>query len=418
MNRNHEHEAPSCPLGPDDGALRSLLDGETSDDWTDVARLHIQECKVCSRRMDLISMNATMVGRRMQIVFHPPARPGIQSVARPPLRAITSTRPDGVLARIAHFSQSMSVRTAWTAGAAAVMAVGLLIVGPAVGSFAEGTIQSFRVQRIQAVTVDAAVIRSQLERLGINETRLRDALRYQGPSEPTITITSVADASARSGLKLRAPSSLPRELASSPPRAVVVMGSSVEVTVDAGKLTALARDAGAKDGTLGVRIQELDGVRFKGQSPTGAGIIWGDVPLPTDARQASQRTVAGEPDLGKGPILVVGQFQAPQLDVPAGVNVDALKDAVIGSGLLPPELVKAISGIRDWKTTLPLVAPTGRGEVIREVAVDGVTAIVATRAGSPLVTVVWVRDETIHGVASNLGEAATLQVARSLVLAK
>jgi len=80
--------------------------------------------------------------------------------------------------------------------------------------------------------------------------------------------------------------------------------------------------------------------------------------------------------------------------------------------------VKAISGIRDWKTTLPLLAPTGHGEVIREVAVDGATAIVATRTGNPLVTVVWVRDGVIHGVASNLGEAPTLQVARSLVPAK
>ena len=418
MNRNHEHESPSCPVGPDDGALRSLLDGEASDDWTNGATAHIQECQVCLRRMDLIRMNAAMVGRRMQIVFRPPASLGVEAVARPPFSAITRKRADGVVAQLVHVSRSVSVRSAWTAGAAAAMAVALLLAGPAIGSFAEGTIQSFRVQRIQAVTVDSAVIRSQFERLGINESRLRDALRYQGPSEPTITLTSVADASARSGLKLRAPSSLPRELASSQPRAVVVMGSPVEVTVDAGKLTALARDAGAKDGTLAVRIRELDGVSFKGQSPNGAGIIWGDVPVPTDTRQASRQTVASEPDLGKGPILVVGQVQAPQLDVPAGVNVDALKDAVIGSGLLPPELVKAISGIRDWKTTLPLLAPTGHGEVIREVAVDGATAIVATRTGNPLVTVVWVRDGVIHGVASNLGEAPTLQVARSLVPAK
>ncbi|MSQ43031.1 MAG: hypothetical protein EXR45_02295 [Chloroflexi bacterium] len=363
-------------------------------------------------------MNATMVGRRMKIAFHPPASLGIESVARPPLSTITGKRPIGMVARFGHFVRSVSARSAWTAGAAAAMAVGLLLAGPAIGSFAEGTLQSFRVQRIQAVTIDPAVIRSQFERLGINEARLRDALRYRGPSEPTITLTSVADASNRSGLKLRVPASLPRELASLQTRAVVVTGSPVEVTVDAGKLIALARDAGAKDGTLTVRIQELDGMTFKGQSPTGAGIIWGDVPVPTDARQASRKTVADEPDLGKGPILVVGQFQAPQLDVPAGVNVDALKDAIVGSGLLPPELAKAMSGIRDWKTTLPLLAPTGRGEVIREVAVDGATATLASRTGSPLVTVVWVRDGIVHGVASNLGEAAALQVARSLVPAK
>ena len=100
------------------------------------------------------------------------------------------------------------------------------------------------------------------------------------------------------------------------------------------------------------------------------------------------------------------------------MNVDALKDAVIGSGLVPPEFVKAISGISDWKTTLPVPAPTGRGEVIREVPVDGVTAILAIRPGSSLVTVVWVRDGIVHGVASNLGEGATLQVARTLVPAK
>lgn len=418
MNRNHEYEAPSCPVGPDDGVLRSVLDGEASDDWTTGASTHVRDCQVCLRRMDMIRMTATMVGRRMQIVFQPPASLGLEMVARPPFSAIMTKRPDGVVARFVHFSRSVSVRSAWTAGAAAAMAAGLLLAGPAIGSFAEGAIQSFRVQRVQAVTVDSAVIRSQFERLGFNEARLRDALRYRGPSEPTVTITSVSDASTRSGLKLRAPSSLPRELASSQSRTVVVVGSPVEVTVDAGKLIALAHDAGAMDGTLDRRIRELDGISFKGQSPTGAGIIWGDVPVPTDTRQASRQTVVGEPDLGKGPILIVGQFQAPQLDVPAGVNLDALKDAVIGSGLLPPEFVRAISGIRDWKTTLPLLAPTGRGEVIREVAVDGVTAIVATRTGNPLVTVVWVRDGIVHGVASNLGEAPTLQVARSLVPAR
>ena len=418
MNRNHNYEAPACPIGPEDGVLRSLLDGEASDEWSSGANAHIQECQACQRRIDVIRTNATMVGRRMQLAFHPPASLGVDTIARPPVAALTARTPFGLVAQLGHLARTVTARTAWSAGAAAAMAVGLLVASPAIGSFAEGTIQSFRVQRIQAVTIDPATVRSQFERLGLNEARLRDALRYRGPSDPSITLTSVADASSRSGLKLRAPSSLPRDVASSQQRAVVVLGSPIEITVDAVKLIAMARDAGSKDGALSARIQELDGMTFKGQAPTGAGIMWGDVPVPTDARQASQRTVAGDPDLGKGPFLIVGQFQAPQLDLPAGVNVDALKDAVIGSGLVPPEFVKAIGGISDWKTTLPVLAPTGRGEVIREVPVDGVTAILATRSGSSLVTVVWVRDGIVHGVASNLGEGATLQVARTLVPAK
>lgn len=418
MNRNHKHEALACSVGPDDGVIRSLLDGEVSDDWSSGANAHIQECQVCQRRIDLIRMDATMVGRRMQLVFHPPASLSVEMIARPAVDAIYARKPVGVVAQLWHIAKSVSTRAAWSAGAAAAMAAGLVLASPAIGSFAEGTIQSFRVQRVQAITLDPATVRSQLERLGINETRLREALRYRGPSDPSITLTSVADASSRSGLKLRVPSSLPRDVASSPLRAVVVLGSEVEVTVDAVKLIALARDSGSKDGALPARIQELDGLTFKAQAPTVAGIIWGDVPVPSDARQASQRTVAGELDFGKNPFLVVGQFQAPQLEVPAGINVDAIKDAVVGSGMLPPEIVKAISGIRDWKTTLPLLAPTGRGEVIREVTVDGNTATLATRAGSPIVTLVWIRDGFVHGVASNLGEVATLQVARTLVPAK
>ena len=418
MNRNHNYEAPACPIGPDDGVLRSLLDGEASDDWSSDVNSHIQECQACQRRIVVLRMNATMVGRRMQLAFHPPASLSPDRIARPPVAALTARTRLGLVAQLGHLARMVTARIALPAGAAVAMAVGLLVASPAIGSFAEGTIQSFRVQRIQAVTIDPATVRSQLERLGLNEARLRDALHYRGPSDPSITLTSVADASSRSGLKLRAPASVPRDVALLQQRAIVVMGSPVEVTVDAVKLIAIARDAGSKDGALPARIRELDGMTFKGQAPTGAGIIWGDVPVPTDPRQASPRKVAGDPDLGKGPFLVVGQFQAPQLDVPAGVDVDALRDAVIGSGLLPPELVKAISGIRDWKTTLPVLAPSGRGEVIREVPVDGVTAILATRSGSPLVTVVWVRDGIIHGVASNLGEGATLQVARTLVTAK
>ena len=89
MNRNHNYEAPACPIGPEDGVLRSLLDGEASDEWSSGANAHIQECQACQRRIDVIRMNATMVGRRMQLAFHPPASLGVDTIARPPVSALT-----------------------------------------------------------------------------------------------------------------------------------------------------------------------------------------------------------------------------------------------------------------------------------------------------------------------------------------
>lgn len=82
------------------------------------------------------------------------------------------------------------------------------------------------------------------------------------------------------------------------------------------------------------------------------------------------------------------QMASPSLDVPDEVDVEQVRQAVLGLPLLPDDLRAQLAAIGDWRTTLPV--PTIAGENLRTVAIAGNDAIVSTAGYNR--SVIWLQD--------------------------
>ena len=404
-----------CEWAPEDGALRAIADGEVADGWRPDLDAHVRTCEECRERSQALRATASLARGRMVAI----APDGAVTIASPPFEVVRAGMPVPWHLRVrSGWMSAGSRRSPWVARTGAIAAaVALAVSWPAVSSFADGALQSFRVQRVQPITIDAEALRGRFAGLPIDEAKVREALRYRGPDKPTITITSQADAAARSGLALRLPKTVPAAVGPKPARFVVTSGGAADVTIDGPKLVQLANDAKVTDAALLSRIGALDGATIKFEAAPAVVAVWGDVDIPTQVPSGKAAATMTAP-VTRGPVLVVGQVKSPVVNIPASVDVDGFRDVVMKSGTVPPEFVQALSAVKDWRTTLPI--PTGGSNGLRQVDVDGTTATVSTRSheGKSITTVVWVRDGVIYGAAGDLPEADILAAARSLVPAK
>lgn len=398
-----------CEWAPSDGALRAFADGEIEDGWRHDIDAHVRACEECRERSQALRANASLAHKRLRALEPTSSNP----ITAPSFDSILVSAPVPWHARLL-----LPRRSAWVANAGAVAAaITLVAFWPAVSSFADGALQSFRVQRVQPITVDAELLRGRFAGLPIDDEKVREALRYRGPDKPNVTITSQGDAAARSGLALRLPKSVPAAVASKPARFVVSSSGSAEMTVDGPKLVQVAKDAKITDGALLARLGALDGVTVKVDVSPAVVAVWGDVDLPTQIPSGKAGASMPAP-VTRGPVMFLGQMRSPVVNVPASVDVEGLRDAMLKSGSVPPELVQALSTIKDWRTTLPI--PIGGVSGLRSVDVDGVTGSMSTRSrdGRSSTTLMWIRDGVMIFVVGEVPEADILAAARSLAPVK
>jgi hypothetical protein len=404
-----------CEWAPDDGVLRAIADGEVAHGWRTDIDAHVRNCDTCRNRSQ--ALRATGAFSRGRLLTIAPAEDLL--ITPPSFDALQ--RATSVSLHVRALTAITSARTArWSWGlkfGACAAAIALATVSPGVSSFADGALQSFRVQRVQPIAVDADVLRGRLSVLPIDEAKVREALGYRGPDKPTITITSQSDAAARAGMVLRLPRTVPTAFGSKPARFVVASGGTATMTVDGPRLTEIAKEAKVSDAALLTRIGALNGASIKVEGSPAVVAVWGDVDIPTQVPDGKSVATMSTPT-ARGPVMMFGQMKSPIVNVPASVDVGGLRDALISSGAVPPEVVQALGAIKEWRTTLPV--PTGTLSGSRQVELDGSTATVSTRMHNdrPITSVVWVRDGVIYGAVGDLTEAEILGAARSVVTAK
>jgi anti-sigma factor RsiW len=404
-----------CDWAPEVGTLRAISDSEVVDGWRPDLEAHLRNCEECRERSQALRTTASLVHGRLVALaaadglrFTPPSFETVRAATTVPwhLRVFANwIRPD------VH-------RSPWVVRTGAVAAaVALAVSWPAVSSFADGAFQSFRVQRVQPITVDAEALRSRFVGLPIDEGKVREAVRYRGPDKPTITITSQADAASRSGMTLRLPKTVPPAVSSKPPKFVVTSGGVSEMTVDGPKLVEVAKEAKVTDSALLTRIGGLHGVTIKVEGYPAVAAVWGDVDIPTQVPSGKAAATLATPT-ARGPMMMIGQMKSPVVNVPVSVDLDGLRDSLMKSGSVPPEVVQALGAVKDWRMTLPV--PSGSSTGLRQADVDGTSATVSTRTvdGKSVTTVVWIRDGVIFGAVGDLPEADLLTAVRSLASAK
>lgn len=460
-----------CLAGYDEGMLKTFLDGELSASWSDTVVAHVGDCAACTERLGSLRRDGALVHGRLDLlsvthmgasVGEPPAMPqGMTAAVRPPVgvvlaRARSAARRSaaGVAGdgqggrgdwreRVASATERLRVRgaLAWRPGpfaagtaAAAVLLFGAATTQPAVQSFAQGMLQSFRVQKVEPVRLDASMLRA----LPVgNFEDLLMAGTYVGPTEPKIRSASLAEAGSATGLSLRAPTRLPAALQGAP-SVWVSEAVNFTYTYDGQKLTQMAHGVGVQDAALLEQLKAAHGLTAKGSIPAASVLLYGD-PLamagPMAAPGAGTRPAgpaaaaggarpeastkgpvgaAGLGERGVTPYLAVLQLKSPTLDVPREVNVDQLRAQLLRSGAVPPALANQLLGMTDWKTTLPL--PLTRGTA-REVPVDGTTGSLVT-GEFPGPALVWQKDGVLYAMTGLVSEQELLAASTSLGLAK
>lgn len=271
------------------------------------------------------------------------------------------------------------------------LAAAALIVALVVTGVAQDALNFFHPTSVQPVTVSVADLQSlsSLSDYGI--------FAWTTKPQPQL-VTSSAEAATVSGLHVPVVSTLPAGVSTTVsyaamPRAVGVF------TFDAAKAAAAAAKAGK---ALPKMPSGMDGSKLTVTVGPAVVVIYGNL----NAGAAADATQMSLPQ------LVIGAATAPVV-TSSGVTAQELEDYLLSQPGVSPKLAAAIKAIKDPTTTLPIPIPVeyATSTPVRVQGVDGVALGDNTGIGA---AVIWIKSDTVYGVAGTLKQSAILDVANNL----
>lgn len=317
-----------------EGILQAYLDGEVSR-WR-AARIdrHLARCPRCRRLAATLQENEASVTSCLERYAAAAGTEGTPEAWRQfSSRFLTaSTNEKG--------ASGMRSKKLWAAVAAAAALVVAFSFGPVRGLAGE-FLNIFRVERFQVINItrqDMAQIERVLERGGTIDLASFGQVYVEGrESERTVTL---AEAQQAVDFPVRLPSRVPAGYGLGELHLVVPPEVSFSLQVE--NVNAFLRSLGATH----LLPADLEGKTF---------------------------TIKGYPAIvatynKDGRMLDVAQSRSPELLVPPGVDIMAVRDALLNIPGLPENLRRQLAAITDWQRTLPVPAFAGNAT---EVTVNG-----------------------------------------------
>lgn len=320
----------------DEGRLLAYLDGQLSPRESREVGAHLAACPRCREVLAGLAAAREEVGRLLS-PYHSAALN--LPVPRPPAwpRAAYAGAPKtgkGVVSWMRRYSK-------WIAAAAAVAI--FFGYAPARG-LASQFLSIFRVERVQLLHFDPADV-----------AKLSEAL-HAGRDLSIDNFGRVQTQPLAAGAEL-GEGQLPRALGGYIlQNASTNTGTLVMITPDVEGINSFL----ARLGSSVLLPAELDGRTFKLTIPTALYAWYRDEKA------------------GKG--LHLYRSPAPTLEVPQGVDMAAVRQALLALPVLPADLKRALEGIKDWTRTLPVPDFGGRAE---EITLDGAPGIFVPGRGIP-----------------------------------
>jgi hypothetical protein len=110
-----------------------------------------------------------------------------------------------------------------------------------------------------------------------------------------------------------------------------------------------------------------------------------------------------------GQRVIVGQMESPTLDIPDGLDMDALREEVLRFPGLPSDLVAQLRAIDDWEHTL--IIPIPEGATSENITINGEPGLLIEHdLGS---AVLWEKDGILHAVIGQISADAVRDIADS-----
>jgi hypothetical protein len=388
----------------EEGELRAWLDGEAA------AGAHVDGCAACSAAAEALRANAELAATATGVLA--PARPltaeeveaarerVVAAAHREPVVAAehppATTPPASAWARRRGLASALTPSAArrapagpargWLAATAALVLVLALVATPTGRSAASSFLAQFRSQRFAVVALDPAQagdLAASLQQLGTVEGGLRD-LEPEQVATPTAAAPLV-------GFPVALPDAAALPAGVDPrPRVSVTPARQLRFTLDAAKVRRYLQAHGRAGAGLPPR---LDGATLVANLPAAVLLQY-----------------AGADGI---PRLVLGQSRELTASVEGGATLEQLRGFLLGLPGLPPQAVRQLKAIGDWRDTLPLPVPADRIDW-REATIDGAQGLLLGERSGLGSAAIWQRDGRIYGVAGVLRQAQVLRVAESL----
>ncbi|MGI9952264.1 zf-HC2 domain-containing protein [Moorellaceae bacterium AZ2] len=356
---------------PDEGLLQAFLDGELDVAQAIKVAGHLRRCAACRERAAVLeevkreASSALEVYRRATASVVCPRRvpqkvllpSGNSSSSNGLVKALGAT--NNKVRRV----RDMVFKHKWASGLAVAALALIFLLGWTPGrTLASQFLSIFRMEKVQVVKFTPQDV-AELERLLNGQAGEVDIENF-GQVEVTqpgqrLQVIDPSRIAELTGLEPR----IPEVLAGMEREEILVdRGMVIKITPDVEKINAYLQEHG------NVLLPES----LKGQS------FVLKVPPAVEVRY-------------KGPVelLIAGDLT---IEAPAGVDVPALRQALLGLPLLPDNLRRQLGAIDDWQHTLPI--PDTQDLAAREVTVNGNQGVYVSRDDKSRGVLVWRQDNS------------------------
>jgi hypothetical protein len=291
-----------------------------------------------------------------------------------------------------------------------VIVAGSFLV-PGIRNAALKSLQSLRMQKVQAVNADFSPYVDANANPSLHQMvtqMISDKVKVE-TNEEDHTVSDANAAKEMAGFDVRLLSA--RKDA---PQIVVGGSHKIGVAVDRARLQAIATEAGHPEIAL---PQTIDGATVAVQVPRSVQLQYGTCPGPQDASKVIADNITG-------PSPTTTQFSdcvrlregpSPVVDVPQGLDIAGLAKIGLETAGMTPEQANDFLHTVDWKATLTLSVPRSLRsyQVVKVNGTDGTLLSMAGRRG-PGYALIWTKSGVVYSLTGFGDSSQAVQLADSL----
>ena len=305
---------------------------------------------------------------------------------------------------------SASKRGVWLILIAVVVVAGSMSI-PGVRNLALKSLQSLRVQKVQAVNANFSPYVDANANPTLHQMvtqMISDKVQVE-TNEEDHPVTDVAGARQLAGFDVQL-------LGARKDAPEIVVGGShkIAVGVDRARLQAIATEAGHSEIVL---PQSLDGKTVEVQVPRSVQVQYGTCPGPTDATRVVADNITGpSPTTTQYSDCVrLREGPDPIVNVPSGLDIGGLAQIGLETAGMTPSQASDFLHTIDWKATLTLSVPRSLRSY-QVVKVDGTNGTLLSMAGrrGPGYALIWTKNGIVYSLTGFGDSSQAVELADSL----
>ncbi|KXG78562.1 hypothetical protein AN618_03180 [Fervidicola ferrireducens] len=367
----------------DDGILQAYLDGELDEREKEMVKTHLDTCAKCKKVLDELKDLDEFAKEKLAIDFNPSME-------------FLKKRYKYFMIRKGAENMIKKYGKAVAAFAGVLLVFSAVLVSPVRDAVAD-FLGVFRMSRIEAVKItpeDIEKIRQRLNESGVKEIDLEQFGKFKsiGGGFEEVKPEEVESAAEKVDFDFRPFGELDGyKLAF----VGVEKPQKLEITPDVEGINRLIMAFGGEK-TL---PEEMDGKTFVIRT---TGTV--------------RQTFVSEEERANFKSFVITQVGAPEIQVPEGVDLNAVREAMLELPLLPENIRQQLSGIENWQATIPIPVDAEHSEV-EDITVKGKPALlVKNRWGDNAFNyaILWTDNQTIFALDGSLPLEEMLKIAESL----